>query len=214
MRLIMQAVPDAARRAVATQTKRLGFVATTQQAGNDVVSILVDGDTTPTTIINATGQPLTAGQRVVVDFYPPHGALVSGIIGPVAPAVVLATIAPTANRDVTSVTFVNWTTETVTVTAPAWATRAIITTHAHGWYDPTSNGLGIVMITQADGVDGNNAVLSLTPGFNGRGAASWVDEYPVSGSVLIRPRARRSSGTGTLRADTSTRFQYRIEWLP
>jgi len=81
MRLLMAQVPPIARRAVQVPTKRFGTV--TDDA-EDYVTVLIDGDEAAISVLNGTGALLLAGARVVVDFYPPHGALVSGILGVVA----------------------------------------------------------------------------------------------------------------------------------
>jgi hypothetical protein len=79
VRAIMRHVPDLVNRVVKTPTKRLGFVVDAPSAF-DPVSVIVDGDVNALEVINATGLRLAAGDRVVVDFYPPHGVLVTGRI--------------------------------------------------------------------------------------------------------------------------------------
>lgn len=79
MRLLLARVPAIARAAVATPTKRLGTVADDAEL-TTYVNVLVDGDDTAISVLNGTGAQLTAGQRVVVDFYPPNGAIVQGIL--------------------------------------------------------------------------------------------------------------------------------------
>lgn len=126
-----------------------------------------------------------------------------------------ALVTPGANRDVTSATLGNWTTETDSVTCPSWATRAMVQTYTNGWYDPTANGAGIAVATSLGGVAGEQQALTLIAS-GIRSSASWCDEFTglTPGVLTIRPMARRSSGTGTLRADTSTKFRYLVEFLP
>lgn len=84
MRLIAQQVPAMARRAVPVPSTRLGSVAATSDPIVTYVEVLVDGDESSISVLNATGSVLAQGQRVVVSFYPPHGAMVSGVLLPVS----------------------------------------------------------------------------------------------------------------------------------
>lgn len=121
---------------------------------------------------------------------------------------------PAANRDSTSATTVNWTTETVSVTVPPWATKAIVTSHVVGMYCVTADANAAVR-TSLNGVDGTyENSISLVLGI--RAALSWVDQFTglTAGAKVLRPRIRRSSGTGTIRADASTHFSYMIDFKP
>lgn len=80
LRLIAAAVPDMARRAVAQQVRRLGFVDQDQVEGVPFTSVLVDGDDAPLSALSMTGVRLRRGDRVLVDFYPPHGVVISGVL--------------------------------------------------------------------------------------------------------------------------------------
>lgn len=82
LRLMAERLPGIARAAVPVPTKRLGTVAAAGTGTGTSVSVLVDGDTTAVSILNGTGRILPAGVRVWVDFYPPHGAVVTGLAGP------------------------------------------------------------------------------------------------------------------------------------
>lgn len=76
-RLLVAQVPDLARRSVPVPTKRLGTVESFDGAR---ASVTLDGDASPVTIQVAVPGGVWPGQRVVVDFYPPHGALISGVL--------------------------------------------------------------------------------------------------------------------------------------
>lgn len=78
LELMARAVPDIARRSVAVPETRLGVVAATQSGVT--VSVLVDGDGESREVLSGVPQLLTQGQRVVVQFYPPHGAVVIGVL--------------------------------------------------------------------------------------------------------------------------------------
>lgn len=82
MRLLAAQVPALARRAVQVPTKMLATIEADQVAGASSVRTMVDGAPEPIDVLNATGRVLALGQRVVVDFYPPHGAVVSGVLAP------------------------------------------------------------------------------------------------------------------------------------
>jgi hypothetical protein len=125
-----------------------------------------------------------------------------------------STFTPAANRDVTGA-IQNWTTETGAALCPPWASRARVTTHVGGWYDAVPATSGFFMSTRFGGVDGMEIGCSTNANYGGRLSTSWSDMFTgiTPGAVIIQPRARRSSGTGTLRADTSTKFSYTIDWL-
>lgn len=122
-----------------------------------------------------------------------------------------AEVNPAANRDVTSVSAVNWTTETTSVTVPPWATKAIVETFIDGFFSSGAD-CGMNTYTSFQGTQGGPHALSLVSGI--RTAIAWVEEFTglTAGSATIQPRARRSSGTGTLRADTGTKFTYKVEF--
>lgn len=77
MRLLVAQVPPLAVRAVKVPTKRLATVESFDGANARVV---LDGDPAAVTIQVAVPGGVWPQQRVVVDFYPPHGALVTGIL--------------------------------------------------------------------------------------------------------------------------------------
>lgn len=79
MSLLASVVPDMARRAVTVPIKRFGTVVETMSNGS-VIAVLVDGDESTSMILNATDLIFPPGQRVVVDYYPPHGAIISGAL--------------------------------------------------------------------------------------------------------------------------------------
>ena len=80
MRLIAQAVPDMARRAVAQPTFRLGFVDQDQDPDDDYALVIADGDEDAVPVMNMTGVLLMGGNRVMLTYYPPHGVIVSGVM--------------------------------------------------------------------------------------------------------------------------------------
>lgn len=80
LRLIAQAVPDMARRAVKTLDRRLGYVQADQDPSSPFVNVLVDGNDggTAQSMLSVVPGMLTEGERVAIDFYPPHGVMVVG----------------------------------------------------------------------------------------------------------------------------------------
>lgn len=80
LRLMAAAVPEMARRAVAQQVRRLGFIDQDQVEGVAFATVLVDGDLTALSALNMTGSRLRQGERVLVDFYPPHGVIITGLL--------------------------------------------------------------------------------------------------------------------------------------
>lgn len=82
MRLLAAQVPALARRAVQVPTKMLGTIELDAAPGANTIRVRIDGADAPIDVLNATGRALAAAQRVVVDFYPPHGAVVSGVLAP------------------------------------------------------------------------------------------------------------------------------------
>lgn len=85
MRLIAQQVPQMARAAVQIPTIRLGTVNQTSDPAVNYVEVQVDGDPTPISVMNGLGHAIAAGQRVAIQFYPPHGAIVVGALLPLYP---------------------------------------------------------------------------------------------------------------------------------
>jgi hypothetical protein len=81
MSIVARAVPAMAIKAVPTVSKQLGEVVSASFDTSEV-SVLLDGDVDPIPVVNATGYQLLEGHRVVVDFYPPHGVLVTGVLSP------------------------------------------------------------------------------------------------------------------------------------
>lgn len=77
---LQQSIPEMARRAVPASTVRLASVIAPMSAGQ--CSVLVDGDSDPMIVTNATGAPLPPAARVVVLFYPPSGVMVLGLVAP------------------------------------------------------------------------------------------------------------------------------------
>jgi hypothetical protein len=80
LRLILAEVPRIAAESVAVPRVVLGQV---DEYDEGLARVVLDGDTLPSTIrVAVTG--VVAGDRVVVLTYPPHGALVIGVIGGIA----------------------------------------------------------------------------------------------------------------------------------
>ena len=121
MRLIAQQVPAMARRSVPVPSTRLGSVAATSDPTVAYVEVLVDGDDSSISVLNATGVVLAQGQRVVVSFYPPHGAMVTGLLAPTS----LAEQFWTTTYDVTSSTVTSTSSTSWTSIGPAGV----------GWHD-------------------------------------------------------------------------------
>lgn len=87
LRMLQQQIPDMARRAVSVPVLRIGSVVS-YEAIDDLAQIILDADSLSTPVRNATGDTLAAGDRVVVQFYPPHGALVIGLLARARPLIV------------------------------------------------------------------------------------------------------------------------------
>lgn len=80
LRQIVDAIPAIARRAVAVPTKFFGTVISFDP-GSGLADVTVDGDAQPVSVRVAVAGGVAIAQRVVIDFYPPHGALVTGVLG-------------------------------------------------------------------------------------------------------------------------------------
>lgn len=79
LRMLTDAVPDLARRSVETPVVRLGTVETFD--GEGTATVTLDGDLYPVAVAVAVASGVFPAQRVAVLFYPPHGALVAGVLG-------------------------------------------------------------------------------------------------------------------------------------
>ena len=119
MRIVAAQVPDIARRSVEVPTVRIGTVDQTTDPSSTYVAVLMDGmDDQATAVLNGTGSVLLAGQRVSVLFYPPHGAMVVGVLAPViVPEQIFSTLLTVPSAAVTTTStegLSTWTEETTT----------------------------------------------------------------------------------------------------
>lgn len=130
-----------------------------------------------------------------------------------------------ANRDATSATMANWLTGTgefADVTAPPWAVAAIVNWDIHNVKEITSASTYVIRCSLMDST-GSSAVA---PGLSrGVDRATLSDGFTVSGtddygSVVggtdyrFYMRAQQLTGTGALRASSSSDVSMRILWLP
>lgn len=203
--LTRRAITEALRNASANvpqTTTRPGTVVAITNAPHTTVSVRVDGDTATTIMGNTTGQPLGAGNRVMVTFYPPNGVLCTGLIG-------LTTnrtgdsgqILATAERDTTAAAsgspLVAWGplapyilghTYQVAVTMPA--------TYA-------SSGAAVWQLQIEDNVSGIQQILwrwNLTGNHDGRTFLGWRKDW--SGVLTHRLSVTNIIGGGTINMDT------------
>jgi len=77
------AASAAVRRAAVVTPRPTMRAGTVQQpvAGDGTMSVLVDGDTVASTVEFVAASTITTGDRVMVMFFPPHGAFVMGRVG-------------------------------------------------------------------------------------------------------------------------------------
>lgn len=75
----LEAIGDVAKRVVQVPLKRLGYIES-YDAPTNCAQVVLDGDSESICIQNATGLTLTEDLRVVIDFYPPHGVLITGVM--------------------------------------------------------------------------------------------------------------------------------------
>jgi len=207
----------AVRRAVETTPRPTIRAGTVQQpvAGDRTISVLVDGDVAGSTceIIGSTTLP--AGARVMVAFYPPHGAYVLGALGGTGgvSAVDYGEVLGGANEDLTSAIFATYPTNaSFTFTPPAAATSVILSWETTGlariggrqqsaWRSASSLGaLGTAHYYEGSGgggVDPREAVVHRALMVAGSGFTPGVP-------VTFTQQARRTAGPGFRRRDTLT----------
>lgn len=129
-RLLIAQVPAIAQRSVLVPTIRLGTV---ESFDGYNAGVTLDGDPSPVTVQNAQGAGVWPGQRVVVEFYPPHGALVIGVLG---------TAPGTPGEQVWTAAWEVPTSATVAAEVPAWTIAT--PDGAGGWDD---DGGDLVCVT-------------------------------------------------------------------
>ena len=213
-----------------TPTIRPGTIVTVSTAAGEA-SVLVDGDTLP---IDAqlVGPIPTPGVRVMVIYNPPHGAFILGQLGGGGVAVDFVEQNGGADDDLTSAVFTLFPSiapaADITLLAPPFAVRALISVQTSGWASrtgrnrsqfrvrmgpaagfPTGSVTGLVHT-----VEGSSAGSS-TP----RSTIAFSAEFLVgSGAFTAGLDARfqieglRAIGPGFLRRDTLSTITAAVRW--
>jgi len=192
------------------------------RTSDGVASVQMDADPTGSPIdVQIIGVIPLVGDRVVVVFSPPHGAFIIGIQGGSANAAEAATyrrFGPwSPDQDLSSAVFVTYpSTVSYSVTPPAGATTAIVEAEITGVAVRSS-----FCRTEFRLVIGATTGASHT--FESQGSGSnppryyrgFSEEAPVAGGtpITITQEARRTSGSGILRADTLSLVRHIITWL-
>lgn len=184
MRLLVAQVPALARRSVPTPTVRLGTV--DSFSGQGTAMVVLDGD--PASVSVQVGVPggVWPGQRVTILCYPPHGAVVLGVLGPVGGehawiaewdvphSLVVATDAP------------GWVLESPDVPGGWHADAGALVCDVPGWW----------MVTMACGFSSNSAGTTRAIGLRSSGIADDLNASQPAGASTSGFGA--SMGTGAM----------------
>jgi hypothetical protein len=122
--------------------------------------------------------------------------------------------APGGNVDATtSGTMTTWVT-LGNLTVPSWATTVVLSAAANGFYDVTAAQNIYNMRYRVNAVNGPTIEIRGL-GINARMSVCYIAEYTPggTGSVSVDVQMARTSGTGALRAGTSSDFQVVAHYL-
>lgn len=209
--LLQRQVADMARRAVQVPVKRFGTVTT----AGDPPMVTIDGDSAASPVANATGLTLPVGARVVLDFYPPHGVLITGILG--TTALEQAWVADTLSvpdSTVASTAFTGWTAQVgrdwnsdgtggLVCVTPGWWSMSMA-----GGFASNSGGtvraIGLRSSGSATDLNASSPPAANTSGFGLSMGAEAVE--PFTHDDVLTAVARQDSG-GAL--DASLRLHLR-----
>lgn len=216
----------AARRAVdltPRPTIRAGTVA--QAAAPDrTVAVVIDGDAAPSICEVVGGDVLAPGDRVMVQFYPPHGAYVLGVLGGGAGSLAVSDygeVGGGAAEDLTSAVFATFPSNaSFTFTAPAAATAMIAEFHATGIQYSGGRNQAILRAATSFGAVGNDHYYEGTGGggVNNRlllgcralflAGPAFTPGLPVT----IVQQGRRTIGPGLWTRDALSRVTLVVTW--
>lgn len=125
-----------------------------------------------------------------------------------------AAITPIGNLDTTSAALASWS-GTAALTVPNWASTAIVVTtvnYIHAETNPATVGTCCRIGT----TNGREVANNLGGAADVYVGWSWADEIDVSGvagtTSTIEVYARRPTGTGTIRATTSSDFGFVVNF--
>jgi len=215
----------AVRRAVETTPRPTIRAGSVQQpvAGDGTVQVLVDGDVSASTCEVIGSTTLPAGARVMVAFYPPHGAYVLGALGGTGgvSAIDYGEVLGGADEDLTSAIFATYPTNaSFTFTAPAAATSVILSWETTGLariggrqqsaFRSASDAPGVGTAHYYEGSGGGGVapreVVAHRALFDAPGG--FVPGVPVT----FTQQARRTAGPGFRRRDVLTRVTLTATW--
>jgi len=130
-------------------------------------------------------------------------------------SVVHKTSTPAGNSDSTG-SFATWG-STTTVDVPTWANRAIVMATIQNYYNSTATTFGEVrvVIGSDNGATSGRLGQDSDTNPNAGKATAWMDTITLTGtgSVTLKNEVKESGGTGALRVNTASRFDWMLIFL-
>lgn len=126
-------------------------------------------------------------------------------------------VPPATDDATTSGTFTTWISFPTVFTIPTWAVSAVVQVNITGLYTITAVATYALAVTASGGGYAFDAGIDSWPAINQRHSCSFsmsISGFTVGAGRQLHIGARRGSGTGILRADTSVRFNAVIWWRP
>lgn len=132
-----------------------------------------------------------------------------------AATIVFKTSTPVGSSDSTG-SWADWGAST-TVNVPTWANRAIVVATIQNMYNVTSTTLGTVrvVIGSDNGTTSGRIGQVTTISANEGKEFTWIDEITLTGtgSVTLKNQVIETGGSGAIRVDTQSRFNWLIIFM-
>lgn len=128
--------------------------------------------------------------------------------------IIYATSTPSGSSDSTG-SWATWGSST-TIDVPTWANSAIVIATIQNYYNATSTTVGQVRVVIGSDTGTTSGKLGQTDvNSNGGQSFTWMDEITLTGtgSVTLKNEVIEVTGTGALRVDTGSRFNWHITFL-
>lgn len=130
-------------------------------------------------------------------------------------SIVYKTTTPSGNSDSTG-SYADWGAST-TLAVPTWANRAIVVASIQNIYNVTSTTLGTtrVVIGSDNGASSGRIGQVTTISANEGKEHTWMDQITLTGtgSVTLKNQVVETTGSGAMRVDTSSKFDWIIFFL-
>jgi len=179
----------------------------------DVVGpmVLVDGDTVPVEVPSLIG-PVPAGQRVMVLFHPPAGAVIIGVIGAAANGPVSGGKTGATNAGPTSGT-TSLTFDTITLPAPGIPGRLHAWSNGQHTKTVGTDRFSLVLLIDGDSISNvdnqaPDATTSWPWSMSGSAAIDGASDAVITATIT------RASGTGTASIAAATRCVLHYIFIP